>query len=35
MTDHSVIIGYGVRVGKPRGPRPVPANWNMLNGIIH
>ena len=29
MTDLSIIKGYGVRVGKPRGPHPVPVHWNM------
>jgi hypothetical protein len=27
--------GFGVRVGKPKGPRPIPAHWNMLNGITY
>lgn len=27
--------GFGVRVGKPRGPRQPPPHWNIVNGIIH
>ncbi|XP_003383058.2 PREDICTED: tyrosine-protein phosphatase non-receptor type 12-like [Amphimedon queenslandica] len=27
--------GFGVRVGKPKGPRPPPQQWTAVNGIIH
>ena len=30
-----IFEGFGVRVGKPRGPRQPPPHWNIVNGIIH
>ena len=35
--DHvfQFVSGYGKRVGRPAGPRPVPSHWNLPNGLIH
>uniref|UniRef100_A0A1X7SVB1 Uncharacterized protein n=1 Tax=Amphimedon queenslandica TaxID=400682 RepID=A0A1X7SVB1_AMPQE len=35
FSDDTSIPSFGVRVGKPKGPRPPPQQWTAVNGIIH